>query len=167
MASPLDKETIEYCDRYLKATIRNIRCDHFVHLVKPSKYNLTFVNLDQFENELASEKTEPENSLCEYIDVPGAQIPIHDPEIYHALMSLSPMQRSILLQNIILKLRKRFIFQMKSSFLALPEWRIYCAFTLPILTAALRWPFSITAISITPVSIMISDRKSSVVCWMP
>ena len=103
MASPLDKETIEYCDRYLKATIRNIRCDHFVHLVKPSKYNLTFVNLDQFENELASEKTEPENSLCEYIDVPGAQIPIHDPEIYHALMSLSPMQRSILLQNIILK----------------------------------------------------------------
>lgn len=54
--------------------------------------------MDSFEEELGYE----ENSydICQYIEVKGKHVPVYDPELAEALLSLSEIQRQILIENI-------------------------------------------------------------------
>ena len=94
----INEDLIRCVDRYLKKVIINAKRRYYRCRNKKEKYGIIFVDLDSFEEELGYE----ENSydICQYIEVKGKHIPVYDPELAEALLSLSEIQRQILIENI-------------------------------------------------------------------
>lgn len=58
--------------------------------------------METFAENLGYEDTGYEKVLCQYIEVKGVQVPVHNPDLAIALLTLTEIQRTVLIQNIVL-----------------------------------------------------------------
>lgn len=97
-------ETIEYIDKYFKTVIINAKREYFRKEQRHQKFGISFVPLDESENNLTIQEMGYEHAICEFLEINGVQIPVYDPALAYSLKKLTHSQRSVLLQNVVLKI---------------------------------------------------------------
>lgn len=100
----LTEETLHYIDKYLKVTIMNAKRDYFRRENKSRKNGITFVTLEQAENDLVYDDPDLTALSCDFIEENGVRIPVINPALSFALKKLTSPQRTILLKNVVLKI---------------------------------------------------------------
>lgn len=100
--SDIDELLLHHADRYIKRVIGNAIKKYHRPTNKREKYNIIIIPLSQFEDDLAYEEPRYNNITIHYVKTLGIRIPIEDDAVYEALLSLTEMQRDILLQNVVL-----------------------------------------------------------------
>ena len=98
----LSYEHIDFCDNYIKKVIINAKRYFYRPKSKVQKYDIVFVGLGTCENELTYEEKGFEDIFATYITVKGTTIPVYDPDLADALFTLTEMQRTVVLRNIVL-----------------------------------------------------------------
>ena len=96
----INEDLIHYVDRYLKKVIINAKRRYYRCRNKKEKYGIIFVDLDSFEEELGYEDNNYDAVICQYIEVKGRQIPVYEPKLAEALLSLTEIQRQILIESV-------------------------------------------------------------------
>ncbi|MCI9449409.1 MAG: sigma-70 family RNA polymerase sigma factor [Clostridiales bacterium] len=80
------------------------------------KHGIVLVDLETLSETLGAEDEDFETVLCQHIEVSGLQIPVYNQELAIALLELTDMQRSILLQNVVLNITlKKIACELKIS----------------------------------------------------
>lgn len=105
----IDKYLLDYADKYLKKVIINAKRHYYRRQSQKDKYGIVFFDLDSFSEELGYEDQGYESALCRYIEVNGIRIPVLDPDLADALLSLTEVQRLVLLKNVCLEVTMREI----------------------------------------------------------
>lgn len=105
----IDESLIHYTDRYLKRVIINAKYHYYRRQNQKEKYRIVLFDLDSFSEELGYEDSGYESVLCQYIEVNGIRIPVLDPDLADALLSLTEVQRLVLLKNICLDITMKEI----------------------------------------------------------
>lgn len=100
----IDEQTLIYINRYFKLTISNTKRNFIRNTFRFKQHGITFVALENCEHELIYEEPGFDKAVSEMIEVNGEKITIHNPSLVLALRSLSHLQRTVLLQNVILRI---------------------------------------------------------------
>ena len=100
----IDDDLIQYADKYLKKVIIHAKHHYYRKQKQKEKYGIVLLDLDTFSEELGYEEKGYETTLCQYIDVKGIRIPILDQDLAEAILSLTELQRLVLLQNVCLNI---------------------------------------------------------------
>ena len=90
-------DLIRYIDRYQRRVIINTKRKFYRNSSKPQSRGIVFIELEECTDSLWSIDPGIERLLCDYIEVKGVKIPVFNTK-------LSETQRTILLQNVILKI---------------------------------------------------------------
>ena len=105
----IDKYLLDYADKYLKKVIINAKRHYYRRQSQKDKYGIVFFDLDSFSEELGYEDQGYESALCRYIEDNGIRIPVLDPDLADALLSLTEVQRLVLLKDVCLEVTMREI----------------------------------------------------------
>lgn len=100
--SDISEDLIHYADKYLKRVIINAKYHYYRKQKQKDKYGIVIVDLDLFIEDLGDEDRGYESVLCQYIEVKGVRIPVYNQELASALLSLTELQRRVLIQNVCL-----------------------------------------------------------------
>lgn len=93
-------EMLQYADMYLKRVIINAKKSYFVQKARSKKSGITFVTLNENEKNLCITEAGYEKICCHYIYVRNRKVEILNTLLFYALMSLTEVQRTILLENL-------------------------------------------------------------------
>lgn len=107
--SDISNDLIQYADMYMKKVIINAKRHYYRENSKMQKHGIVFVNLETFSENLGYEETGFEKTLCQYITVKGFHVPVYNSELATALLALTEIQRSVLIQNIVLDIKLKQI----------------------------------------------------------
>ena len=114
--SDINDDLIQYADMYLKKVIINAKRHYYREKRKIQKNGIVFVDLETFAENLGYEDAGFEAALCQYIEVKGIQIPVYNTDLAIALLELTAIQRSILIQNVVLDITlKQIAIDLKIS----------------------------------------------------
>lgn len=100
--SDISDDLIQYTDMYIKKVIINAKRHYYREKSKMQKHGIVFVDLETFAENLGCEEAGFEETLCQYITIKGFHVPVYNPELAIALLALTEIQRSVLIQNIVL-----------------------------------------------------------------
>ena len=98
-------DLIRYIDRYQRRVIINTKRKFYRNSSKPQSRGIVFIELEECTDSLWSIDPGIERLLCDYIEVKGVKIPVFNTKLSEALNELTETQRTILLQNVILKIQ--------------------------------------------------------------
>lgn len=114
--SDISDDLIQYTDMYMKKVIINAKRHYYREKSKIQKHGIVFVDLETFAENLGYEDIGFEKVLCQYIEVKGIQVPVHNPDLAIALLALTEIQRSVLIQNVVLDITlKQIAYDLKIS----------------------------------------------------
>ena len=97
-------DLIRYIDRYQRRVIINTKRKFYRKSSNPQSRGIVFIELEECTDSLWSIDPGIERLLCDYIEVKGVKIPVFNTKLSEALNELTETQRTILLQNVILKI---------------------------------------------------------------
>lgn len=97
-------DLIRYIDRYQRRVIINTKRKFYRNSSKPQSRGIVFIELEECTDSLWSNDPGIERLLCDYIEVKSVKIPVFNTKLSEALNELTETQRTVLLQNIILKI---------------------------------------------------------------
>ena len=109
--SDINDDLIQYVDRYLKKVIINANHHYYHENSQMKKHGIVFVDLETLTNTLGKEDEDLESIFCQYIEVQGFHVPVYNTELAMALLDLTEMQRTILIQNVVLNITLKQIAQ--------------------------------------------------------
>ena len=101
--SDIHIEVIESADRYMKTVLINTKRRYFRVLRKLEKNGITVFELEKYESNLAYEESGFKGIDNESFVIGDETISIEKSELTEALLSLTPLQRQILLRSIFLE----------------------------------------------------------------
>lgn len=99
--SDINEDLLQFADMYLKKVIINAKHHYYREKSLMKKHGIVFVDFETFAEEMGREENY-ESVLCHYIEIKGYCIPVYNSQLATALMELTEVQRSVLIQNVVL-----------------------------------------------------------------
>lgn len=96
-------EVIDTADRYMKAVLINTKNRYFRVLRKHDRNGITVFELEKYESNLAYEESGFTGIDSEYFVVGNEMLALEKSELTEALLSLTPIQRDILMKSVLLE----------------------------------------------------------------
>ncbi len=112
----IDAGLLNYIDKYFKTVIINCKKRYYGKFSRLQKRGIVFVELEKYAENLRYDEAGFEKVICQYIDVQGIKIPVYNPELAEALLSLSETQRLVLIRNVVFDIpMKQIAFELGIS----------------------------------------------------
>lgn len=100
--SDISDALLHFADKYLKKVVVNAKYHSYRDQAQRQKHGIVIVDLDNYPDELGYEDKGFEEAVCCYLDIRGICIPVYNPDLAAALLTLTETQRVVLIQNVCL-----------------------------------------------------------------
>ena len=97
-------ELRHYIDKYLKTVIINVKKRFYRKASYLKKYGIVFVELDKYSDNIRYDEPGFNKVSCQFIKVDNYRIPVYNEDLAEALISLTDIQRLILIKNVVLEI---------------------------------------------------------------
>ena len=96
-------EHIEFCDKYIKKVITNMRRSYYRSANRRCKGDILYIDFDSVSEEVGSEDAAYETVAATCFMVGNVSVPVSDFDMAKALKELPEKQRLVLLRNVVLE----------------------------------------------------------------
>ena len=103
-AENVSDEIIEYIDKYLKTIISNTQRRFCKDQQKAQKYDIIFVELEKFQENLYFIDSDLEEVNCGHIEFANNNISIQQIELEEAISQLTAKQKNVLIKNVLFEI---------------------------------------------------------------
>lgn len=99
----INEDLLHTADKYIKKVIINTRNTYLRKKLKLKNSGIIFLSVETLD-EIPSEENNFIDKYCCYIKECDVSIPVENPQLAEALLSLTEKQRSVLLRHVVLKI---------------------------------------------------------------